>query len=88
MKISTLVIEEKIKKKILNKHDIKATEIKEILLNNPYVLRVREGRYMAIGFCNRYITIIFELEKDNKAFIVTAYTSSDSQRKLFKRKKQ
>ena len=43
MKISTVVTEEEIKKKILDKHDIKATEIKEILLNNPYVLRANEG---------------------------------------------
>lgn len=87
MKILTIVIEEKIKKKILDKHNIEASEIREVLLNNPYFLKAKGKRYMAIGFCNRYITIIFELEKDNTAFIITAYPSSDTQRKLYKYKK-
>ena len=62
MKISKVVIEDEVKEKILDKHNIRASEIKEILLNNPYVLKARKGRYMAIGYSNKYLTIIFELE--------------------------
>jgi len=38
---------------------------------------------MAIGKSQRTITIIFELAKTT-AFIITAYPSSESQRKLYK----
>jgi len=41
---------------------------------------------MAIGFDQKFITIIFEMMKDT-ASIITAYSSSDAQRKLYKRKK-
>ena len=87
MKISKILIEEHIKEKILYKHHIRATEIKNALLNNPLILRTREGRYLAIGNDQRIITIIFELVKDT-AFIVIAYPSSDVQRKLYKRKRR
>lgn len=42
---------------------------------------------MAINWFQKYITIIFEIEKD-VAYVITAYLSSDAQRKLYKRKRQ
>ncbi len=42
---------------------------------------------MAIGYCQKIITIIFELIKDT-AFIITTYPSSDAQRKLYKLKRK
>lgn len=87
MKISKVIIGSKIKEKILYKHSIKSSEIRDILLDNPYILKARDRRYMAIGFSQKYITIIFECI-ENSAHIITAYPSSDSQRKLYKRKKQ
>ncbi len=86
MKISKIIIEDKIKEKILYKHGIRASEVKEMMLSDPYVLKTRENRYMAIGYSQRFITAILELTRDI-AFIVTAYPSSDAQRKLYKRKK-
>lgn len=41
---------------------------------------------MAIGYYQRYLTIIFEIY-NNIAFIITAYPSSESQIKLYKKKK-
>lgn len=87
MKILDILIEDKIKEKILHKHNIRALDIKETLINNPYVLRTRENRYMAIGYYQKHITIIFEIIK-NIAFIITAYPSSDAQRKLYKLKRK
>lgn len=81
MKISKILIEDRIKEKILYKHNIRASEVKNALLNNPLILRTGKGRYLAIGKDRRVITTIFELEKD------TAYPSSDAQRKLYKRKR-
>lgn len=86
MYITDVLIEERIKEKILQKHNVSATEIKAILLNKPYALRARENRYMAIGRRNRFITIIFTMKKTT-AFIITAYPSSDAQIKLYKSKR-
>ena len=80
------MIEDKITEKILDKHSIRASEVKNALLNNPFVLKTRDNRYMAMGFDQRIITIIFEMYKDT-ALIITAYPSSDVQRKLYKHKR-
>ena len=87
MKVNKILIEDKIKEKILDKHNIKAYEIKDVLLNNPYILKSKIGRYMAIGKSERFITVIFEIIGDT-AFIITTYPSSDAQRKLYKIKRQ
>ncbi|MEK6847327.1 MAG: hypothetical protein AABY16_04115 [Nanoarchaeota archaeon] len=86
MKISKILIEDKIKEKVLYKHNIGAAEINEAILVNPYIIKTKDKRYLAIGFCKKVITIIFEMVKDT-AFIITAYPSSDSQRKLYKLKR-
>ena len=71
----------------MDKHNVRSSEIKDALLNYPHFLRAKGRRYMAISFSNRFLTIIFELIKDT-AKIITAYPSSDAQRKLYKHKKQ
>ena len=87
MRISKILIEDKIKEKILYKHNITAFEIKNLLLSNPYILKTKDNRFMALGNVQKHITLIFEMIKDT-AFIVTAYPSSDAQRKLYKHKRQ
>ena len=87
MKIRKILIEDKIKEKIFYRHHVTSLEIKDILFNNPFVLKVSDGRYMAIGHYQRFITIIFGVQKD-MAFIVTAYPSSEAQRKLYKLRKK
>ena len=87
MKIRNILIEDKVKEKILFKHKVTAFEIKMALLNNPLILKTRKNRYLAIGKDQRYITIIFEF-LNNTAFIATAFPSSESQRKLFKLKRE
>ncbi len=81
-----IVIEDKVKEKILTKHNVKAKEIKEVLLSNPLVLRAKYQRYIAIGKSERYLTIIFESKKD-VTNIITAYPSSEAQIRLHKRKR-
>ena len=87
MIISDILIEDKIKEKILHKHNVRASDIKEVLFSNPYVLKTKENRYMVLGKDNRYLTIIFEMKK-TVALIITAYPSSDAQRKLYKVKRE
>lgn len=87
MIIENIIIEDKIKEKILEKHGITAYEIKSVLLANPLVLRVRLKRYMAAGFHNRYLTVVFEYQRKT-ANIITAYPSSKWQVKLYKKKRK
>lgn len=65
-------------------------EIENTLLQNkPFFSKAKDGRYVALGKWNRYITIIFNYGGKNKeADIVTAYPSSDWQIKLYRRKKK
>ena len=86
MKITNILIEDNIKEKILDKHNVEATEIKQVIFSNPLILKSGKNRYMAIGSHQRYLTIIFEID-NGIAFIVTAYPSSDAQVKLYKKKK-
>ena len=86
MNITSVVIEERIKAKIFDKHTIDTEEIEQVIRGNPFVLKTKEQRYMAIGFYQRYITVIFEMV-GSSAFIITAYPSSEAQIKLWKRKK-
>ncbi len=87
MRITDIIIEDKIKEKILKKHNIRATEIKNIFTKTPYVLKAREQRYMTIGYDQRFITVIFEMDK-TAAYIITAYPSSEAQVKLYKTKRK
>lgn len=61
MRILDILIEDKIKEKIFNKHNVKSSEIKQIMLNDPYVAKSGKNRYMAIGYYQRFLTIIFEI---------------------------
>lgn len=86
MRISAILVEEKIKDKILDKHNVKAEEIEQVIFSKPLVLKSGKERYMAVGQYQRYLTIIFEMRKD-VAFIITAYPSSESQRRLYQKKR-
>ena len=85
MRFDNIIIEDRIKEKILSKHKVRADEVKETLLNKPLFLKTKFNRYIAIGHCQRYITIIFEFN-NKTANIITAYSSSNSQIKLYKKK--
>lgn len=86
MMIENVIIEDEVKEKVLEKHNITAFEIKNVLLNKPLVLKTRLERYIAIGFHHRHMTIIFEYGAKT-ASIVIVYPSSEWQIKLYKRKK-
>ncbi len=51
MIIKRVIIKERIEEKIFYKHNITVFEIEQILFNNPYILKAKLNRYMAI---NRY----------------------------------
>ncbi len=62
MKISNILIEDKIKEKILYKHNISSYEVKWTLLDKPLILKIENGRCLGLGFYRKYITIIFEMK--------------------------
>ena len=87
MLIENVIIEDKVKEKILEKHNVTADEIKKILSGKVLVLKTHSKRYIAIGFGYRYLAIVFEY--NNKiANIITAYPASKWQIKLYKNKKE
>ena len=87
MRIHEVRISERIAEKIQAEHGVPPEDAEEVLLSNPIIRRARDGRYLAIGLVNRYLTVVFEFEK-GAAEIVTAYPSSDWQIRLYKRSKR
>ena len=86
MRIDNIIIEDKIKEKILSKHNLRANEIVNVLLSKPLILRAKADRYIAIGYYERYLTVIFD-KRNKSTNIITSYLSSETQIKLFKKKK-
>jgi len=72
MRFDNIIIEDKIKEKILSKHNVEAREIINVLLGRHLILKTKMERYIAIGYYQRYLTLIFE-KKWKNTNIVTAY---------------
>jgi len=87
MRIHQVRISEWIAEKIQVEHGVFLDEAEEILFSDPVVRRAKDGRYMAIGLIDRYLTVIFEFERGT-AEIITAYPCSDWQVRLYKRSKK
>ena len=88
MRIKKIEIKKDIKYKILYKHKVRFSEITQsILSENKFVRKTKDGRYIAVAKEQRYLTIIFEMDKDI-AEIITAYPSSKWQMDLYKWRKK
>ena len=87
MRFKKILVEFKVQEKIYKKHDVTRDELEETLFEGkPVILRTRQGMYLAIGFVRKHITIIFTY-KNGIAFVKTAYSSSDWQIRIYKRRK-
>jgi uncharacterized DUF497 family protein len=84
VRISRVEIKKHIRIKIFEKHEIKVNEVVNTLLYEHVAFRVGQQRYMAIGHYERYVTIIYDLHY-NTAFVITAYKTTKSQLKRYKR---
>ena len=88
MIIKKIKIKDNIKYKILSKHKVRFSEIRQsILSENKLVRKTKDGRYIAVAKEQRYLTIIFEMDNDI-AEIITAYPSSKWQIDLYNRRKK
>ncbi len=83
MRIEYIIIEKRIAEKILDKHTVEAAEIKAVLLRNPLIVKSKYKRYMAVGYYQRYLTVIFEYE-EKQVKVITAYPSSEAQIQRYK----
>ena len=87
MRIQKELIEENIEEKVNKKHGIYRKEIENALFEGkPIFFRTKEGKYVAIGHKEKYLTIVFLYEKQ-MAKVITAYSSSEWQMKLYKRRR-
>ena len=86
MKNMQLHISHNVQEKILHKHGIGISELKEALKHGkPKVIKLKGNIYMAITHYLRYITMIFEYNKPI-ADVITAYTSSEQQIRRYNKK--
>lgn len=86
MHLKDVDLEEAVDEKVFRKHGISREEIeKALLLDEPKHFRTRAGRYLGIGFTERYISIIYE-NRIGVAVVITAYPSSQWQIRMYKRK--
>jgi len=86
MKIKKILLDAETQEKILYKHGIKREELENALLEGkPKFIRIRDNLYMVITHYHKYITTIFEYEKQT-ATIKTAYKSSDWQVSRYEKK--
>jgi len=86
MRIKKVMISFDAEEKIFKKHNVKRKDIEAVFFNKPYFYSDKKGRYIAIGFSDGYITVVFEFN-EGYAKVVTAYKSSIWQKKLYKVKK-
>lgn len=86
MKIDQVIISSSKKYKVKRKHGIDACEIEQALLNRPLIFKTKYENYLAIGKAERYITVVFKY-LNKCAEIVTAYSSSEWQINLYKKKR-
>ncbi len=71
------------------RHGVEPEEVEEVCFEGePFILRSRHNRYFALGQTKngRYLTIVFEYLRQNKAKIITVRAMSEAERRLFKRR--
>lgn len=83
MKIENIIIEKRVEEKVLDKHNVEAIEIKGIFLRKPLIVKSKYNRYLAVGYYQRYLTVIFEYE-NKQIKVITAYPSSAAQIQRYK----
>jgi len=83
-----------IKEKIAAKHGLEFSQIIEVFINQEYrplIVRSRQEirsrwRYAALGrsFSGKYITVIFVMERNSVARVITARSMSSAEKKRYR----
>ena len=80
--------------KLASKHDVKTTEVEEVLSNRPYFRFVSKGKqagedvYSAIGQTDagRYLIVFFILKLNHHALVISARDMSKGERRYYGQK--
>ncbi len=91
MKIHEVIWLSQFVEKIASKHNVKTTEVEEVLTNRPYFRRVSKGNrvgedvYSAMGQTDagRYLLVVFILKSDRRALIISARDMSRRERRNY-----
>ena len=94
MEIIDLIIIPEILDKLIWKHNVTETEVRQVFLNEPRYRFIEKGRYrdehlyLALGTTDsgRYLTVYFLYKKNKEAFIVTVRDMTEKERKRYAKK--
>ena len=89
MRITSIVIDEAIEKKLITKHGVESWEVKEVFFNTESTIRIRksQGKYAAYGctYAGRYLLIGFKYSKGGAVEVRTARDMTLGERQLYRR---
>ena len=91
MQIDEIIWLSQFVEKLAEKHNVTTTEVEEILANQPYFRFVNKGErigenvYSAMGQTDagRYLMIVFILQSDRRALIISARDMSRRERRNY-----
>lgn len=94
MEIIDPIIIPEILDKLIWKHNVTETEVRQVFLNEPRYRFIEKGRYkgehlyLALGPTDsgRYLAVYFIYKKNKKALIVTARDVTEKERKKYAKK--
>jgi len=94
LEIINLIIIPEILDKLIWKHNVTETEIRQVFLNEPRYRFIEKGKYrdehlyLALGTADsgRYLAVYFLYKNNKEAFIVTARDMTEKERKKYAKK--
>lgn len=72
------------------RHNIKPFEAEEVLDDDPLILRIREGKYLAYGqtYAGRYLLVVFVWKSERTIRVITARHLTPAEKKRLKRRRR
>jgi uncharacterized DUF497 family protein len=94
LEIIDLIIIPEILDKLIWKHNVTETEVRQVFLNEPRYRFIEKGRYkgehlyLALGTTDsgRYLAVYFIYKKNKKTLIITARDMTEKERKRYAKK--
>ena len=94
MEIADLIITPEILDKLIWKHNVTETEIRQVFLDRPRYRFIERGRYkgehlyLILGTTDagRYLSVHFIYKKNKKALIITARDMTEKERRRYAKK--
>ena len=94
MEIADLIIFPEILDKLIWKHNVTESEVRQVFLDKPLYRFIEKGRYecehmyLALGVADsgRYLAVYFIFKKSKEALIVTARDMTENERKRYAKK--